>query len=104
MTRRMRQKARRKRGIVLILVVSLLALFLLMGVTFALVAYFHLDSAKQDKEVQRVGDPPETEMDLVFQQILGETYIRFSTQYRTSLQGHSLLADLYGIDGVTGEV
>src|SRR5262245_9891219 len=103
-TRRMRLKDKRKRGIVLILVVSLLALFLLLGPTLALAANVYVSSAKLDRDNQPVGDPPETEMDLVMQQLLGENYVRSSPLYRTSLQGQGLLADLYGIDGFTAYV
>jgi len=90
-----RPNAKRRQGIVLILVVSLLALFILLGISFALVAAAHYSAAKVDREIQRVGDMPETEVDLVLQQIICDSLV-----HRSSLQGHSLLADLYGGDGI----
>src|SRR5438046_9803477 len=83
---------RPRRGIVLLLVVSLLALFVLLGATFTLVALQALNASKLEIKQQQVGDPPDTEMDLVIGQIL------FDTQARTALQYHSLLRDLYGSD------
>jgi len=97
-TARRSNSRREKRGIVLILVISLLALFILMGVTFALVSASYLSSSKVDKEIQRVGDSPAVETDLVLQPILCDTYAR------TVLSGHSFLADIYGGDWVTGTV
>ena len=92
------QKLKQKRGVVLLIVVSLLALFVLLGVSFALVASHSVTASKLDREIQRVGDPPETEADLILGQIL------YDTVARTSLQNHSLLQDLYGTDSVTGTV
>src|SRR2546423_11887641 len=82
----------RRSGIVLLLVVSLLALFVLLGATFTLVALHALHASKLELKTQQVGDPPDTEMDLVMGQIL------YDTQSRTVLQYHSLLRDLYGYD------
>ena len=48
----------RRRGIVLLLVISLLALFILMGITFALVSSQYQYASKLEKEDQRVGDQP----------------------------------------------
>src|SRR5262245_51454740 len=83
---------RRRRGIVLILVVSLLALFVLLGATFTLVALQALNASKLELKQNQFGDAPDTEIDLVLGQIL------YDTQARTVLQYHSLLMDLYGYD------
>ena len=48
----------RRRGIVLLVVISLLALFILMGITFALVSNQYQYASKLDKEVERLGDLP----------------------------------------------
>jgi hypothetical protein len=87
-----------KRGVVLLMVVSLLALFLLMGVTFAVLAMQYNSSAKMQAEVERYGDPPMLEMDLAFGQLL------YDTPNRGSLQGASLLRDMYGNDHVMAQV
>jgi hypothetical protein len=91
-----KQPVKRKRGVVLLIVVSLLALFILLGVTYTVVVLQTGHAARLEKEVQRVGDQPETEMDVILGQIL------YDTQARTSLQHHSLLMDLYGGDQVAG--
>jgi hypothetical protein len=78
--------------VVLLLVVSLLALFVLLGATFSLIALHALTASKMELKVQQRGDQPETEMDLVLGQLL------YDTQARTVLQYHSLLRDLYGYD------
>ena len=82
------------RGVILLLVVSLLALFVLLGVSFSLVALQSLNASKLDLKINQVGDAPDTEMDLVLGQIL------YDTQARTVLQFHSLLRDLYGGDSL----
>ncbi|QDU31246.1 hypothetical protein ETAA8_63990 [Anatilimnocola aggregata] len=92
------QSRKRKNGIVLLMVVSLLALFLLMGVTFAVLAMQYNTAAKMHAGVNRYGDDPMMELDLAFGQVL------YGTDTRSSLQGHDLLRDLYGTDYVRGTV
>jgi len=94
----MLRRARQKRGIVLLVVISLLTLFILLGVTYTLVATQYRDAARHESYRELYGDNPETEMELVIGQLLYDSLVR------TSLQGHSLLGDLYGIDHVTGTV
>jgi hypothetical protein len=94
----MLDRARRKRGIVLLVVISLLTLFILLGVTYTLVATQYRDSASSEARRELYGDDPETEMDLVIGQLLYDTLVR------TSLQGQSVLGDMYGNDGVAVRV
>ena len=89
---------RKKRGIVLLVVVSLLAIFILMGVAFAMVAMHYRKTAEQMPSVGRYGDPAEREFELVMGQLL------YDTNMRSSLRLHSLLHDLYGIDTVAGTI
>jgi hypothetical protein len=89
---------KQKRGIVLLIVLSLLALFVLLGITYAIVASKYQQGADYVARVEQIGDPLVTETDLVLGQLLHDTL------QRTSLQGHSLLLDLYGIDSVEGMV
>ncbi len=86
------RRRRPRRGIVLLLVVSLLALFVLLGATFTLVALHALNASKYEIKIQQYLDDPTSEMDFVMGQIL------YDTQARTVLQYHSLLRDLYGYD------
>jgi hypothetical protein len=94
----MLERARRKRGIVLLVVISLLTLFILLGVTYTLVATQYRDAATSESRRELYGDNPETEMDMVLGQLLYDSLVR------TSLQGHSMLGDLYGNDGVAAKV
>src|SRR5262245_23108563 len=80
------------RGVVLLIVVSLLALFLLLGATYSLTVSQYMYASKLEKERGRLGDPADIEADLVLGQIL------YDTQARTVLQYQSLLRDLYGYD------
>src|SRR5438874_2505256 len=86
-----RRRSRRP-GIVLLLVVSLLALFVLLGATFTVVALHAVNASKLELKTQQTLDDPTSEMDFVLGQIL------YDTQARTVLQYHSLLRDLYGYD------
>lgn len=87
-----------QRGVVLLIVVSLLALFILLGVTFTLSVSQYYHASRLEQKDQQYGDLPETEMDLVLGQIL------YDSAARTVLQYHSLLRDLYGNDLVQGRV
>lgn len=92
--RRLTTRRKKRRGLVLLMVVSLLALFLLMGVTFAILAIQYKTAATVQAQVGVYGDPPMQEMDAVFNQVL------FDTQGVTSLTQQSMLRDLYGNDYV----
>src|SRR5438105_3164454 len=84
-----------RRGVVLLIVVSLLALFILLGVTYSLSVSQYLNASKLEIAVQRTGDPPETETDIVLGQILFDSpYVATDNRARNSLHHHSLLADL----------
>src|SRR5437868_5038967 len=64
------RRLRRRQGVVLLIVVSLLALFVLLGVTYTLSVNQYLTASKLDLKVGQFGDSPETEADLVFGQLL----------------------------------
>ncbi len=87
-------KGKRKRGVILLLVVSLLALFLLIGVTYAILATNYFQTTKIEVRQNEYGDLPEKEFDLVLGQLLYDTAARSAMRY------HSLLGDLYGNDTV----
>jgi hypothetical protein len=87
-------KPKRKRGVILLLVVSLLALFVLIGVTYAVLATGYLHTTKIEVRKEEYGDLPEKEFDLVLGQLLYDTFSRSAMRY------HSLLGDLYGNDTV----
>jgi hypothetical protein len=93
-------KRRRKprRGVVLLVVLSLLVLFLMIAVTFVLVAGQYKRGAIAISKVNQTDDKPEKLLDAALYQLLR------GTNTRSSLFGHDLLGDLYGIDGVGGTV
>lgn len=96
MSRRRNRKA--KRGVVLLIVISLLVLFVLIAVTFAIVAGQYKHAAQSSSRAYLLGDDPAKEADLVMYQLL-----RDSTE-RSAIFGHSLLEDMYGKDFVIGTV
>lgn len=94
----MSRQPRKRRGIVLLVVVSLLVLFVLAGLTYAIVASQYRMAAETASRREQLGDDPRKQLDTVLYDLLRDT------KYRTPLQSHSLLGDLYGNDGVTGRV
>ncbi|MEX2175437.1 MAG: hypothetical protein WD872_13830 [Pirellulaceae bacterium] len=87
-------KPKRKRGIILLLVVSLLALFVLIGVTYAVLANRYVEASRITAAKQEYGDHPEREFDLVLSQLV------YDTPGNSALRGHSLLGDAFGHDFV----
>ncbi len=90
--------SRQRRGVVLLLVISLLTLFILIGVTYAIVASTYLSAAKSTALIDQVGDQPQLELDEVFTNILSDT------SNNSTLKGTSPLLDMYGTDGICGEL
>jgi hypothetical protein len=85
--------------VVLLIVISLLMLFSLVAVTFAIVAGQFKHAAVASAKAELVGDPPKKDLDTVMYALLRDT------TSRTSIQGHSLLKDLYDTnDGTIGQV
>ncbi|MGV3606138.1 MAG: hypothetical protein ACO1RA_07000 [Planctomycetaceae bacterium] len=95
-----RWQLRQRKGIILLMVVSLLALFLLMGITYALVASNYEQTAQTAARIGAQGDLAQDVTDQALNIVLNGPA---STEI-TPLSGHSLLEDLYGNDGVTGRV
>lgn len=94
----MLKRARRKRGIILMVVISLLTLFILLGVTYTLVATQYREAAGNVANIDRFGDDPVREANLVLDQLIS------GAPGNSSLKGHDLLGDLYGNDYVKGTV
>ena len=87
-----------RRGIVLLIVISLLALFVLIGVTFVLVSSHYVTSARVTERIDQVGDYADREFDILISQLLTDTAAR------SALRSHSLLGDFYGTDNLQGTV
>jgi len=94
----MRHSKIQRRGIVLLVVLSLLTLFAILGVTFLLVAGQYKTAAASAARVDRYTTPPEKQLHSVMLQLIRDT------KTRSHLQSHGLLNDHYGNDGVRGVV
>ena len=92
-TLKTRRGARRRRGILLLMILSLLVLFVLVGVTFIIVADQYADGAKIFGKLEQTGDSPERQLDEAMHQLL-----RGTVNPASALLGHDLLGDTYGSD------
>ncbi len=89
---------REKRGVVLLVVVSILTLFLMIGVTYVLVAGNYNKAAGQALRARTYGDESEREIEEVLAQVLYGTPSFGGNGPRSVISPHSLLQDLYGND------
>ena len=88
-----------RHGVLLLIVLSLLVLFTLVGVTFIVTAGQFQRSTVIAAQRERSGDPVPKLMQNVIHQIVRDTY-----DTRSALLGHSLLRDLYGTDALYGKI
>jgi hypothetical protein len=84
-----------RRGVLLLVVLSLLLLFSMIAVTFVLVAGRYNDTTRYAVKVEQTGDDPRQLLD----EVLGQC-LRGTTNPNSVLRGHSLLEDMYGNDGI----
>lgn len=101
---RLSRLRKEKRGVVLLVVVSILTLFLMIGVTYVLVAGNYKSASGQALRAKTYGDESEREIEEVLGQILFGTQnfpgngAVISAGQRSVIGPHSLLDDLYGND------
>ena len=98
-TQRSALSPRRRRGVLLLVVLSMLVLFLLMGLTFVVVGTSYKDASESLAKIERTGDSPRKELDSAMYQLVRDT-----TNPLSAIRGHSLLRDMYGNDGVDGRI
>lgn len=91
--------SRSRRGVLLLVVLSMLVLFALIGITFVLVASQSRRAMRGEARQDQQTDTPSRQLDDVFAQIVRDT-----TNARSAIQNHSLLADLYGFAGAKGSL
>lgn len=84
-----------RRGVILLVVLSMLMLFAVIGVTFLLVASQSRRSSRADARAEQVTDDFRKQLDEVFGQV-----VRGTTLPNSSMLNHDLLTDMYGTDGV----
>ena len=86
---------RGRRGVLLLVVLAILVMFVLLAVTYSIMASRYRSAARISSQDERTGDHPHDELDRAFYQVLRDT-----TNPNSAIVGHSLLADLYGNDGI----
>ncbi len=86
---------RARRGVLLLVVLSLLMLFSLVAVTFVLVSSRHYDATRYAIKNEQTGDDPSQLLDNVFAQC-----IRGTNDPQSVIGPHGLLEDMYGNDGI----
>ena len=91
---RTRQGPAPRRGVLLLVVLSILVLFVLAAVTFIVVAERYRRAALHATARDQTGDNPRKLLDGAMYQLVRDT-----GNTGSSLRFHSLLADLYGNDG-----
>jgi hypothetical protein len=83
-----------RRGVLLLVVLSMLVLFMLVGTAFLLTSSQYRTAAISAAKADRVGTPPDDLLDRALMQVLRDTNNPSSVVHY-----HSLLRDLYGTDG-----
>jgi hypothetical protein len=92
--------ARDRRGVLLVVVLSMLALFLLLGTAFLMTSSFYRDSTKASAKKDRTTNDPTSLNHRAMQQALRGT----NNPNSTLSIGDSLLGDVYGDDGFEARV
>lgn len=88
-----------RRGVLLLIVLGLLALFALVGITFVMLTSHERRSAEASRRADRYAEPADTLLNQALMQVLR------GTENPSSVLGpHSLLEDLYGADVVSGGI
>jgi len=85
-----------RRGVLLLVVLSLLMLFSLVAVTFVLLSSRHYETTRYAVKHEQTGDDPRNLLDNVFAQC-----VRGTDNPHSVIGPHSLLEDLYGNDGIS---
>ena len=88
----------KRRGVLLLIVLSLLVLFTLVGVTFIVTAGQFQRTAGQGIRTERAGDAPQVITKMAVQRLLVGT-----DNQQNSIFGHDLLRDAYGARVYEGE-
>jgi hypothetical protein len=91
--------ARNRRGVILLVVLSLLVLFTLIAITFVILATQHKKIARADARAQFYDDGRDESLRQAAMQV-----IRGSNNPRSVVGFHSVMEDMYGNDGVVGRI
>ncbi len=102
--------ASRRRGVLILVVLSLLFLFVLIAITFVLVATRQLAASKQYARTAVTGDPPQALLNEAMMQVLRgdtSTYVSSGTSpevFHSVIGPHSLLESMYGPYTISGSI
>lgn len=88
-----------RRGVLLMVVLSMLALFLLLGTAFLVSSQFYADTAKEASKLNRTNNNPADLLERAMLQVVRDT-----NNQNSAIRYHSLLRDVYGNDGFIGRV
>ncbi len=94
-----RRNASSRRGVLLLVVLSMLVLFMLIGTAFLMSSSQEQKTAKHLSKVDRVGNYGTKQLERGLLQVLRDTENPYS-----AVRYHSLLRDLYGTDGLQGVI
>ncbi|MGY8771009.1 MAG: hypothetical protein ACKVH8_21570 [Pirellulales bacterium] len=94
------RQTRSRRGALLLVVLSILVLFALIGITYVVTASSYKKGAEAYKRRDPNHDDPQKEIDAVAMQVLRGP--RAGTL--SALKDHDLLGDMYGVESVRGEI
>ncbi len=92
----LRRKSNR-RGVLLLVVLSVLVLFMMLTITFVIVASKERNVAKSYQSIERSFDPPAQVCDSVAMMLFRDT-----SDIHSPLYTHSLLEHVYGNVGIRG--
>ena len=92
--RQARLRRQHRRGVLLLVVLSMLVLFMMIGTAFLMTSDMYRKGSKAAAKEGRVGNPPRELLDRALYQLLRDTNNQFSV-----VRYHSLLRDMYGTDG-----
>ncbi len=94
-----RVSRRDRRGVLLMVVLSMLALFLLLGTAFLVSSQFYATSGKEAAKMGRTTNNSGDLLERAMLQVLRDT-----NNPNSAIRYHSLLRDVYGSDGFVGRV
>ncbi|MCY2986931.1 MAG: hypothetical protein NTY19_03575 [Planctomycetota bacterium] len=96
----LQSKSKSRRGIVILIVLSLLVLFIVLAVTFAIVAGQYRRAAEAQAKQELLGGEEKRHLDMALYQLIRDP----NDKAASSLWGHGLLRDIYGADFEAGSV
>jgi hypothetical protein len=95
--RRLRRHAPRRRGVLLLVVLSILVLFLLLGTTFLISSSQYRSASRAVEKASRATFQADDTLERALMQLVRDT-----NNAHSAARHHSLLRDMYGADGFLG--